>query len=96
MRTSRGETPYQCVLLEDFFALFGQLYWEHGHFPSSLASSNLDTSGAPNDLMSKADTNNANTILLKELFGKLNQFQNPRVVVKGIVLLHGVSTRLAV
>lgn len=71
--TTRDTKTYEGVLLEDLFALCSQFHWEHGDFPSSLASSDLGSRCPSDDLMAKAHTDDANAILLKKLLRILNK-----------------------
>lgn len=73
---------YKRVLLKYLLALCGQLDRQHCNFPSAVASSHLDPCCPSDDLMPKAHTDDSYTILLQNLFRELDQFQDPRVILK--------------
>lgn len=82
----KGILPYESVLLEDLFALLGQLDRQYRDLPPPLTSSNLGSCRPSNDLVTKAHANNPNPVLFEQLLCEVDKFQDPGVVVEGVVL----------
>jgi hypothetical protein len=59
-------------LLEDLLALLSQFHRENRDLPSSLASSHFHTSRPTDDLVTEANPNNADSIVLEELLCELD------------------------
>lgn len=83
---TEGKESHQCVLLENLLPLRSQLNRQHRHLPPTLTPTHLDARRPPDDLMPKAHTNHPHAILLQKLLRELHQLEDPRVVVKRVVL----------
>lgn len=63
---------YDFLPSEHFFAFLGQFHVADGNFPALITSSDLGSHGAPDNLMSETDAENANSVLGKDLLGEFN------------------------
>jgi hypothetical protein len=76
---------HQSILLEYFFAFGRQFNRQNSDLPPVIAPPDASAQRAPKDLVPKADTNDADAVLLQHFLRKLNKLQNPGIVVEGIV-----------
>ncbi len=76
---------HKCVLLEDLFPQRSQFNREHGNLPPVVAPPYRSAQRAAQDLMPETYTDEAHAGLSENLFCKLDKFQDPRVVVEGVV-----------
>lgn len=77
---------YKSVLLENLLALCSKFDRKHGDLPPIITATHSGTQRAPKDLMTKAYADDTYAVLLEHLFGELDKLQNPRIVVKRVVL----------
>lgn len=85
------------IHLEYLTPLGRESYWDDGDFPASIAASHLGVHCPSDDLVPETDPNQPNSVLLKHSLGEVNEFENPRVVVEGIVFwLHPTALESAI
>lgn len=77
---------YQLILSKQLLSLLRQIHVAYRNLPSRVISANLGSERASDDLMPIADSQNLYTLIVYSLFCIFDQFQNPRVVVKRVVL----------
>lgn len=77
---------YQLILSKQLLSLLRQIHVAYRNLPSRVISANLGSERASDDLMPIADSQNLYTLIIYSLFCIFDQFQNPRVVVKRVVL----------
>jgi hypothetical protein len=78
-------TTYKRILLEHVLPLGGQFNRQDGDFPAVVRPSDTRSQRTPEDLMPEADADDADAVLLQQLLRKVNQLQNPGVVVERVV-----------
>jgi len=79
---------YECVLLEDLFTLCGKLYRHYRDFPSIIAAPDLGSCSSSDDLVTKTYTDDTNSILFEQFLCKVDELQDPWVVVEAVVFCH--------
>lgn len=76
---------YQFFQSEQLFALVRQPMRQHSNLPSRLVSADFYPQRASDDLVSKAHANETYSVVGKHLLRELDESQDPRVVVEGVV-----------
>jgi hypothetical protein len=76
---------YQLFHPEQLLALRRQLHGSNTDFPPTITPPNLLLQRSPNNLMSKAHTDQPHAILRKHLLDKLHQLHDPNFVVERVV-----------
>lgn len=82
---SRSITTYKRILLKYLFTLGGKLDWHDRDLPPIIAASDLGSGRSSENLMTEAYANHANPVLLEQLLCEIDKFQDPWVVVEGVV-----------
>lgn len=60
--------------------------WDDGDLPSFLTACDLGVHCPPDDLVSETDPDQPHSVLLKHPLSEINEVENPRIIVEGIVL----------
>lgn len=78
-------TTYQTILLEDFLALCRELNGQDCDFPTVVTPAYFDASSSCQNLVSKADSDGSNTVLVQQFLGEVDEFHYPCVVCERVV-----------
>lgn len=77
---------YDLVLSKDLLSDWRQIQVCHADFPTLWAASDRDPKGAADDLVPEADAYYSYPILSEDLPHKVDELEDPGVVVEGAVL----------
>lgn len=81
---------------KNFLAFGRQVNSGDGYFPALGVAADLASQSAAQDLVAKADANDAHAVRRERRLCVLDQLQDPRVIVKGVVARPGNQNRIDV
>lgn len=82
---TRNKRTYQLLHPKKPLPLLRQRNIHDRNLPAHLTPIHLDIQSTANNLMSKANPNHPHTVLREDLLRKLDEFQDPRVVVESVI-----------